>query len=76
MTNRRGVPAPPPGSLSLPEVIRQSTLMTPFKVYDLPMTDEDRAYCTSLARKLTGDESQWLLWSFLRFVTLGSQRMR
>ena len=46
-------PAPPPGSLNPPELIRQSTIMTPFKVYEVRMTEQDRTYCTSLARKLT-----------------------
>ena len=72
MTDRYPAPAPPPGSLSLPEVIYQSALMTPFKLHGLLMTEEDTAYCTSLARKLTGDEAHWLLQSFLRFFTRGS----
>ena len=71
MTEHGRAPVPPAGSLSLPEVICQSVLMTPFKLHDLPMTEEDAAYCTRLARKLTGDEAQWLLSSFLRFFSGG-----
>jgi hypothetical protein len=72
MTDRRpSAPPPPSGSLSLAQVIYQSALMTPFKLHDLEMTEEDMAYCASLARKLTGEEANWLLRSFQRFFIWG-----